>query len=750
MHNIIPILISTVAIATALNVFLKRYGMPTVIGYILTGAIIGSMFGIHIHGNDQLEHVAEFGVVFLMFTIGLEFSFSHLKSMKKEVFLYGVLQVFLSGAVLALVAQFALGIGYKSAIIVGAGMALSSTAIVLKLLNESGKIETEFGRNSLGILIFQDMAVIPILLLITIFTSHDKSISELMTDTAINAVLALGILILIGKLALKHVFKAVSNTNSKEIYMGSILLTVVGASYIAHHFGFSYSLGGFIAGMMIADTIYKYQVEADLIPFRDLLLGVFFVSVGLQIDPIIVIKNIGWVLLLGIIVMVLKTLILFIVLSIAGDKKVALRTALTLAEIGEFSLVVFSLILANNMLDPVMVQIFMVTIIMSMVATPFIINNIDKIVDLFIKGDITDIQIAKSGATGGRVILCGYGSFGEAVSVRLSDAGIEHIIITNNTDAFVRAKEAGKNVVFGDASDRMLLENLHIRDAMSTIIAIDDFEKVKLVRAAITLMDPELKVIARVATEVDKRELTEFNHELLIDGNSHTASLLVDQISRSKLLAQETSSLKYLCDYSSDDPNEAMNLVTLEQARLLDIISKSFNGLREERDIMYIKALHDSFDVLREIIGNAITDIMKNTSLSSSQYNRISTLMDNQQQLVLMNDVLVELAKDLKSLEKEEVTHKFSHASVEALDAVLMSLKDIARDYNDMNIEVLRVLTAEEDGGISKIRHTYLGEEKQLDQKTKAKLLSSTGNMTRLKQLFRTVGANYQKLDQNA
>lgn len=750
MHNIIPILISTVAIATALNVFLKRFGMPTVIGYILTGAIIGSMFGIHIHGNDQLEHVAEFGVVFLMFTIGLEFSFSHLKSMKKEVFLYGVLQVLLSGAVLAIVARLALGIGYKSAIIVGAGMALSSTAIVLKLLNESGKIETEFGKNSLGILIFQDMAVIPILLLITIFTSHDKSISELMTDTVINAVLALGILILIGKLALKHVFKAVSNTNSKEIYMGSILLIVVGASYIAHHFGFSYSLGGFIAGMMIADTIYKYQIEADLIPFRDLLLGVFFVSVGLQIDPMIVVKNIGWVLLLGIIVMVLKTLILFIVLSIAGDKKVALRTAFTLAEIGEFSLVVFSLILASNMLDPVMVQIFMVTIIMSMVATPFIINNIDKIVDLFIKGDITDTPIAKSGATGGRVILCGYGSFGEAVSVKLYDAGIDHIIITNNTDAFVRGKEAGKNVVFGDASDRMLLENLHIRDAMNTIIAIDDFEKVKLVRTAITLIDPELKVIARVATEEDKRELTEFNHELLIDGNSHSASLLVDQISRSKLLAQETSSLKYLCDYSVGNPNVAMNLVTLEQTRLLDIISRSFDGLREEKDIMYIKALHDSFDVLREIIGNAISDIMKNASLSSVQYNRISTLLDNQQQLVLMNDVLVDLAKDLKILEKEKDTKKFSHAAVEALDAVLMSLKDIANDYNEMELEILRTLTGEEDGGISIIRDTYLGDEKHLDQKTKAKLLSSTGNMTRLKQLFRTVGVNYQKLAQVA
>jgi CPA2 family monovalent cation:H+ antiporter-2 len=440
MNDIILTLIFAVAIATVLNVALKRFGIPTVIGYILTGAIIGSAFHIHVHGNEQLEHIAEFGIVFLMFTIGLEFSFSHLKNMRKEVFLYGMLQVVITGACLAIVANLILKIGYKSAIIVGTGLALSSTAIVLKMLNESGKIRTDYGRNSVGILIFQDMAVIPILLMITIFTSADKSVSALLADTALNAAIALGILIVIGRFLLRHVFRIVSNTNSKEIYMGSILLTVVGASYIAHYFGFSYSLGGFIAGMMIADTIYKYQVEADLIPFRDLLLGVFFVSVGLRIDPVVVVNNIGWVLLLGAAVMTIKAVILFVILWIADGKKTAAKTSLTLAEIGEFALVVFSLLLAKEMLDSTMVQIFMVTIVISMVATPFILNNTDKVIDWFIKGKITDARIAESGATGGRVILCGYGSFGEAVSVRLADAGIDFIIITNNTDAYVRAK----------------------------------------------------------------------------------------------------------------------------------------------------------------------------------------------------------------------------------------------------------------------------------------------------------------------
>ena len=191
-------------------------------------------------------------------------------------------------------------------------------------------------------------------------------------------------------------------------------------------------------------------------------------------------------------------------------------------------------------------------------------------------------------------------------------------------------------------------------------------------------------------------------------------------------------------------------MVTLEQARLLDIISKSFNGLREEKDILYIKALHDSFDVLSEIIGNAIADVMKNASLSPSEYERINTLLDNQQQLISMNDTLVDLAKNLKSLERVDQTQKFSLRAVEGLDAVLLSLKDIANDYNKEDMEILRGLTSDEKGGISKIRQSYLGEGKNLNRQTKALLLSSTTNMNRLKQMFRAIGANYLKLAQKA
>lgn len=745
MNDLIPILISTVAIATVLNVVLKRFKMPTVIGYIFTGAIIGTVFDIHLHGNENLEHVAEFGVVFLMFTIGLEFSVAHLNSMKKEVFLYGLLQVSVTAALITALTQIFFDIDLNTGIIVGSGLALSSTAIVLKILNETGKIKTEYGRNSLGILIFQDIAVIPILLMVSIFTSKDSNLSELLFDTAINAVLALGILIVIGKFVLGHVFKIVSNANSKEIYMGSILFTVVGASFIAHHYGFSYSLGGFIAGMMIADTIYKYQVEADLIPFRDLLLGVFFVTVGLQIDVNVVMTNILPVILLGIGIMLIKILSIFSILVFSGDKKVALKTAITLSQVGEFSLVVFSLVLANQMMDPTSVQILMVVTIVSMIATPFLINNVDMLAGLIFKSKVEEEALDQSSIIGGHVILCGYGAFGRVVSEQLDKSGINHIVLTNNTESFVKAKEAGKTVVFGDASDRVLLERLQIREAMSTILALDDFDEVKQASAAITLIDPEIKVIAKVPTEEERHELAEFNHELLLDGNSQTASILVDQIQRSRLLAKETSKLQFLSDYSLEAPEEAIGKVEREQARLLTIMSKSFNALREEKDIMHIKAFHDSFKVLSEIVGDTISIILSKATLSSAEYERINILLDNQQQLISMNEALEDLGIELKSLEKIDKTSALSHMAVEGLDTILLSLMDIASEYSDEDMMILNNMTSDK-GGLSRIREKYLGAETDLDPSTKALLLSSTNHMDRLRSLFGSVGANYKKI----
>lgn len=746
MQTLIPTLIATVAIATVFNVVLKRFNTPTVIGYILTGVVIGPLFNIQIHGNRVLEHVAEFGVVFLMFTIGLEFSLSHLRSMKKEVFVYGLLQVCVTGSLLALAATFVFGIEYQTGLIVGLALALSSTAIVLKIINETGQIRTDFGKKSVGILLFQDIAVIPILLMITIVTSQDQSLSDLLLQTVVNAILALVILLGLGKFILRYLFKTVVHANSKEIYMGSILLTVVGASYVAHYFGFSYSLGGFIAGMMIADTIYKHQVEADLIPFRDLLLGVFFVYVGLQIDIKIVIESILPIIALCFAIMTIKMGTTFIILSFANAKKAALKTAISLAQAGEFSLVVFALLLVNDLLSAVLVQIFMVTIVGSMIFTPFLINNVDKLLSYIFKDTVDEIPNDQSSILGGHMILCGYGSFGQVVSDCLEKEGINHVIITNNTDSYVKAKEAGKSVVFGDAADRVLLENLQIKKAMGTIVALDDIETIKKVSAGITLIDPELKIISKVPTEKDKEQLKGFNHELLLDGNSHLASVLVDSICKSRRLVIETSKLQYIKDYSLIEPERAVTKVEREQARLLNIMSHSFDSLREDKDIMHIKALHESFKVLCEIINIAMKDIISNAKLTTVAYERVNTLMDNQHLLDTMNKSLEELGKELKKLKDIEQTNTLYNTTVDGLDIILLTLKDLANEYTEVDRLALKKMTSSGAKGLVRIREFYLGKETDLDADTKALLLSSINHMGRLRSLFGEVGDNYKKL----
>ena len=746
MQNLIPIILFAVAVATALNVFLRRFNMPTVVGYIITGAIIASMMHLDAHGDETLHHVAEFGIVFLMFTIGLEVSFAHLKEMKKEVLAYGVSQVVVTALVMATLAHFLFGFEIKAAIIIGSALALSSTAIVLKMLNESGQIKTPVGRSALGILIFQDIAVIPILLMITIFTSVDKSLGALLGQTAIDAVITVGVLVLAGKFLLGHLFRIVSATNSKEIYMGSILLTVVGASYVAHHFGFSYSLGGFIAGMMIADTIYKYQVEADLIPFRDLLLGVFFVSVGMQIDFNVVVQNILTILGLVVSLMLVKAIVLFLIVVISEKKQDALKTALTLSQVGEFALVVLSMVLANQMLDPELVQVLIVTIVLSMIATPFLIDQSDNIVRLVFRTSVQPAYLDAATMLSGHVVLLGFGSFGQLVSKMLDKTDISYVVVTDDTDDYVKAREMGKNAVYGDVSDRVILQQVGIQKAMSTILALDEVDAVKRASAAISMIDPALKVIAKVPTEQEKGELETFDLQLVLDGNTQTADLIVSQIRQSQLLAKETSELRYMASLSDKSPAEAIEAVALEQKRLLEIISQSFNAIREGQDILQLKAFHESFNVLSQIIGGAIRQIMTDDSLTPEAYERINTLLDNQEQLESLNVVLESLGKELKQLGDHEQTRPLTLIAVEGLDAILMTLQDLAHAYNDIDMQLLANMTSEDGKGLSGIRQSYLGAEKDLEASNKAVLVSATGNMDRLRSLFGKIGSNYQKL----
>jgi len=526
MNDVMIVIISTFTIAIALNIFLRRYGIPTIIGYIFTGLIVSKVFGLHSGHDDTLTHIAEFGIVFLMFTIGLEFSIAHLKSMKEEVFVNGALQVSLSALLFFVLIVIILGIDLKGAIIVAAAIPLSSTAIVLKVLNESGQINSEFGKKALGMLLFQDIAVIPILLMVDIFANTEQSLGVLLFYTLIEAIVALSILFVFGKYIVER-FLELSYT-SNEIYIASILLIVIGSAYLAHLFGFSYSLGAFIAGMTIAETKYKHQIEADLIPFRDLLLGLFFITIGMQIDIAVIAKNIVIIVALLFFIMLIKASMIYAILVRKTTKRTAFKSALSLCQIGEFSLVVLALANTTSLVDNHTVQILLATVVLSMIATPFILKNLSVFADRIVPETIPQTPITCESFIN-HVIVCGYANAGKSVVRKLIEKNIPYIIIEHDLKLVEQAKRAKRNIILGNATQVSLLEKLNIHKASAVIVAIDNFQKLHLIIDTIMSISKEIDIIAKVANKQEQELLEEYNLRHVLNRAEIMAQIIVDE-----------------------------------------------------------------------------------------------------------------------------------------------------------------------------------------------------------------------------
>jgi CPA2 family monovalent cation:H+ antiporter-2 len=529
----LEIIIFTLLISTTLNIILKKFGIPTIIGYISTGTIIAYAFNLHdAVNNHDLKQIAEFGVVFLMFTIGLEFSIKHLIKMRKEVFLYGGSQVVITAILFSIIGHYIFDIEVKSSIIIGLALALSSTAIVLKILNETGDIDKLYGRRVLGVLLFQDIAVIPILLMITIFSTKNQTVTSLLAQTFIDATILLIGLYIVGKYLLEPFLLNVAKTKSNEIFISSILLLVIGTSYLAHLFGFSYSLGAFIAGMMIAETHYKHQVEADLIPFRDLLLGVFFITVGMQLDFYIIYENLTSIIVLLPILIILKVSILFMIMKLTCSKRTSLKTALSLFQLGEFALVIFELSFARDLIDPTLGQILIVTVVISMILTPFVIKNLSGIVDFINnkKDRNKDLSEIKSEKLKNHTVLIGFGRLGKNISTLIKENNDNFIAIESDIKIVIEAQKSGLPVIYGDATKKDILKSINIKDASCIIISIGKNKKlIHLCEVIKDMVDDNKKVIVKVNKYEEKELLSRLKLSHIIVETEKTALAMYDE-----------------------------------------------------------------------------------------------------------------------------------------------------------------------------------------------------------------------------
>ena len=533
MNTVMIIIISTIAIATLLNIVLKKFDIPTIIGYIFTGIIISKIFGFDDGSSENINHLAEFGIVFLMFTIGLEFSIEHLKQMKVEVFVNGLLQVSLSSIFFFIISYYILNIEISSSLILAAAISLSSTAIVLKIMNENETINSKFGKKSLGILLFQDIAVIPILIMVDILSTNNESLSIVLLTTLIDAIIVLSVLFIFGKYIVENFLKIASVSN--EIYIASVLLIVLASSYMAHIFGFSYSLGAFIAGMTIAETKYKHQIEADLIPFRDILLGLFFITIGMQIDTNVILNNFVLILSLLVIIMTVKSFLIFFIIQHKSSSKTAIKTALSLSQVGEFSLVILAIANSNSLIDSTIMQIFIPVIVLSMIITPFILKNIIILSNLIIKEKkIVDIDIIGSKYSK-HIIICGYSNTGKDIVKNLELKKIPYIIIEHDIKIVEEAKKENKNIIFGNATQISLLNALNIKEASSVILAIDKFKKLQMVINTINSISKDIDIVAKVSNQDEYDILKEYNIKHILNRSEVMSNILLQEALNCKI-----------------------------------------------------------------------------------------------------------------------------------------------------------------------------------------------------------------------
>jgi len=532
MQNALFYVIATLGISVVINIFLKRIGVSQIVGYILTGTIVVYAFDLkHLNDSHALEMVGEFGIVFLMFTIGLEISLAKMGSMKKEIFGNGFAQVVLTSLVAYTFAYYVFSLDAKSSLIVSLAFSLSSTAVVLSYLKSSKEIHTSYGQKATGILIFQDIAVIPILIFVGFLLNEaDESLCTILKDTVLSAVVVIGLLFIVGKRLMTYLLHFSASSELDELFMGSVLFIVVLASLLAYYMGFTYSLGAFVAGMIIAETKYHHKVEADIAPFKDILLGTFFVVVGMKIDVFVFLDNIGLIVGLFLLVLVIKTAVIYAVLRVSSLHVVSLKTALALSQVGEFSFVIFAVAGIGGLLEGQLSQLLVLVVIFSMIVTPFFIAKIGSIVAYFSKDEEIGMDISSLLIKKDHVIVCGYSVTGKFVALHLDEMDMPYIIIDNSPKHIKEALADGKEAYLGDASKLSILNALHIENAGAIIVTLDNVDKKRLICESVLRYSKDANLIVKVTSLEDKERLKDLDITVIVDSKVEVARVLVERM----------------------------------------------------------------------------------------------------------------------------------------------------------------------------------------------------------------------------
>jgi CPA2 family monovalent cation:H+ antiporter-2 len=511
LHLILLLLAAAVLAVAAC----RSFGLPPILGYLLVGALAGPHALGVLPDTESAHRLAEFGVVFLMFTIGLEFSLPRLFAMQRIVFGLGLGQVLLT--MLAVGAGALLwGVSWQASLVLGGALAMSSTAILSKLLADRRELDSPHGREVMGVLLFQDLAVVPLLVLIPALMQPVETLAYEVGQALAKAALLLVLVLFLGQRIMRFWFGLVARRKSGELFMLNVLLVTLGFATLTEVAGLSPALGAFVAGMLISETEYRYQVEEDIRPFRDVLLGLFFVSTGMLLDPQAIWNDAAR--LLALLALLLGAKLAIVVLlsrMLGGTPGTALRTGLWLCTAGEFGFVLVVLATQTGVVDPVLVQPILAAMVLSMLVAPLIVHFSDRLVLRFVASEwllrsMQLTQIAARTVTSDRhAILCGFGKTGQHLARFLESEKIGFVALDLDPERVREAAAAGEPVSWGDCTRRENLLAAGIMRAKVLVVTFADIATTLRLVHNVRAMRPDLPIVARSREEEDAEKLFE-------------------------------------------------------------------------------------------------------------------------------------------------------------------------------------------------------------------------------------------------
>ncbi|MCG7874011.1 MAG: monovalent cation:proton antiporter-2 (CPA2) family protein [Candidatus Thiodiazotropha lotti] len=511
----LQIILLLLAVSVLTVTLFRRMHLPPILGYLIVGILVGPFGGGMIASNEDTRFLAEFGVVFLLFTIGLEFSLPQMMAMKGAVFGLGGTQVLLTGIVAALIAWL-LGLETSAALITGAVLALSSTAIVTKQLSEQVELNTDHGRLGISILLFQDLAVIPMLVIIPLLSAGgSEGMLMPLAWALVKATAVFAVIMAFGHWILRPLFHEIALARSAELFTMTVLLVSLAAAWLTHEAGLSLALGAFLAGMMLGETEYRHQIEADIRPFQDVLLGLFFITVGMRVDLSSLLPILHWVTLAAIVLIALKAGIIFLIGSLSKRPiEASFRSGLLLAQGGEFGFVLLDLSLESSLLPSETSQILFAAIIISMVISPFLIRYNGRLAQLFCslrsstanQRPIDDL-VHEAEHLEQHVIICGYGRIGQNLGRLLQNEGFPYVALDLDPTVVQEAHEAGEPVHFGDASRQEIIQAAGINRAAVVVITFEEHTTALKILHPLKSNYPDIQVLVRTRDDTHMETL---------------------------------------------------------------------------------------------------------------------------------------------------------------------------------------------------------------------------------------------------